>query len=160
MFKIGTVFFLLSALVFAKGIHFSETKYYDALEKTFTKKGNIIFDGKGKIRIEYEANQGVLTYTGDFLYIEKKGKTKKIDVRVKPEIKMFFTLFEAIYLNKNHVIEAFFERKVTEGITTLLPSKKSEKYILNVRYKREQDKVVFLEIYLTNKDWVKIETGD
>ena len=160
MFKILSIFLLLLSMLFSKGVHFSETKYYDALEKTLTKQGHITFDGHGKIRIVYEHNQSIVTYTGTFLYIEKKGKTKKVDLSQKPAIKMFFVLFEAIYLNQNNVIEAYFEKKVFEGVMLLTPKGKTRQYISKVRYKRVKNRLKFLEIYLTNKDWVRIETGD
>lgn len=147
-------------MLFSKGIHFSETKYYDALEKTLTKQGHITFDGHGKIRIEYENAKGIVTYTGAFLYIQKKGKTKKVDLSQRPAIKMFFVLFEAIYLHKNDLIERYFETSVVEGMTHLTPKGESKKYLSSVRYKKVKNSVKLLEIHLTNNDWVHIETLD
>jgi len=160
MFKLLSVLLIFSSLVFSKDMFFTETKYYDAMGKTFIKQGHIRFDGHGKIRIVYEKDQGIVTYTGAYLYIQKKGKTKKVDLSQKPAMKMFFILFEAIYLNQNHVIETYFEKHDVKGMTELTPKGASRKYLSTVRYKKVKKSMKFLEIQMTNKDWVRIETDD
>jgi len=158
MFRIVFAFLLAIMPLLSQTIHFYEEKYYDALGKTFDKKGKITFAGE-KIQIVYDDNTTV-TYTGDFLYMQKEGKTKKLDLSKKPAAKMFFLLFEAIYFDKQKVLKSYFISQNLKGIIVLTPRENVSRYINIVRYKKIKNKLEFLEIKLTNKDWVHIEELD
>ncbi len=158
MFRIVFSFLLAIMPLLSQTIHFYEEKYYDALGKTFDKKGKITFAGE-KIQIVYDDDTTV-TYTGDFLYIQKEGETKKLDLSKKPAAKMFFLLFEAIYFNKQKVLNSYFISQNLKGIMVLTPRENVSRYINIVRYEKIKNKLKFLEIKLTNKDWVQIEELD
>jgi len=155
MFRVVFIFLLLVIPTFSQTIHFSEEKYYDALEKRFNKEGKIIFTD-GKIQIVYDDSTTV-TYTGDFLYTQKDEKTKKLDLNKKPAVKMFFLLFEAIYFNKTEVLNSYFTSQKLKGIIILTPKENISRHINIVRYQKIKNRLKFLEIKLTNKDWVRIE---
>lgn len=159
MFRTVFAFLLAIMPLFSQTIHFYEEKYYDALGKTFDKKGKITFAGE-KIQIVYDDDNTTVTYTGDFLYMQKEGKTKKLDLSEKPAAKMFFLLFEAIYFNKQKVLNSYFISQNLKGIIVLTPRENVSRYINIVRYKKIKNKLKFLEIKLTNKDWVQIEELD
>ncbi len=158
MFRVVFIFLLLVISLFSQTIHFSEEKYYDALGKTFDKQGKITFSGE-KIQIVYDDNTTVI-YTGDFLYMQKEGKTKKLDLSKKPAAKMFFLLFEAIYFDKQKVLKSYFTSQNLKGTIVLAPRENISRYISIVQYKKIKNKLKFLEIKLTNKDWVHIEELD
>ncbi|RLA80736.1 MAG: hypothetical protein DRG78_10390 [Epsilonproteobacteria bacterium] len=158
MFRVVFIFLLLVIPTFSQTIHFSEEKYYDALEKRFNKEGKIIFDN-GKIQIVYDDSTTV-TYTGDFLYTQKDGKMKKLDLSKKPAVKMFFLLFEAIYFNKREVLNSYFTSQKLKDIMILTPKENISRYINIVQYQKIKNRLNFLEIKLTNKDWVRIEELD
>jgi hypothetical protein len=158
MFRIVFAFLLAIMPLLSQTIHFYEEKYYDALGKTFDKKGKITFAGE-KIQIVYD-DDTMVTYTGDFLYMQKEGKTKKLDLNKKPAAKMFFLLFEAIYFDKQKVLKSYFISQNLKGIIVLTPRENVSRYINIVRYKKLKTKLKFLEIKLTNKDWVYIEELD
>lgn len=155
MVRIIVVFLLLLVSVFPKTIQFSEAKYYDALEKTFHKEGKIIFTGE-KIQVVYDDTTTV-TYTGDFLYTEKEGQIKKLDLSKKPEVKMFFLLFDAIYFNNKEVLSSYFMSQKSKGVMILTPRDNISRYINIVHYQKTRNKLNFLEIKLMNKDWIRIE---
>ena len=155
MFKIMIFFILLLMPIFSKTIHFHEEKYYDALEKTFIQEGKITFAGE-KIQIIYDDNT-TLTYTGDFLYTEKKGKVKKVNLGKKPAIKIFFLLFEAIYFDKREILKKYFTSKKHNATVVLTAKENISRYISTVRYQKTKNSLDFLKIELTNKDWVRIE---
>ncbi len=159
MFRIVFAFLLAIMPLLSQTIHFYEEKYYDALGKTFDKKGKITFAGE-KIQIVYDDDNTMVTYTGDFLYMQKEGKTKKLDLSKKPAAKMFFLLFEAIYFDKQKVLKSYFISQNLKGIIVLTPRENVSRYINIVRYKKLKNKLKFLEIKLTNKDWVYIEELD
>ena len=158
MFRVVFIFLLLVISLFSQTIHFSEEKYYDALGKTFDKQGKITFSGE-KIQIVYDDNTTVI-YTGDFLYMQKEGKIKKLDLSKKPAAKMFFLLFEAIYFDKQKVLKSYFTSQNLKGTIVLAPRENISRYISIVQYKKIKNKLKFLEIKLTNKDWVHIEELD
>lgn len=155
MFRIAFVFLFLLITAFSKTIHFAEVKYYDALEKTFHKEGKITFTGE-QIQIVYD-DTSTVRYVGDFLYTEKEGKIKKLDLKKQPEVKMFFLLFDAIYFNKRAVLSSFFTSQKIKGTMTLVPKENISHYINIVHYQKIKNKLNFLEIKLMNKDWVRIE---
>lgn len=159
MFRVVFIFLLLVISLCSQTLHFSEVKYYDALGKTFDKQGKITFAGE-KVQIVYDDDNTTVTYTGDFLYTEKEGKTKKLDLSKKPAAKMFFLLFEAIYFNKQKVLKSYFTSQNLKGIIVLTPKENISRYISIVQYKKIKDKLKFLEIKLMNKDWVRIEELD
>jgi hypothetical protein len=92
--------------------------------------------------------------------MQKEGKTKKLDLSKKPAAKMFFLLFEAIYFDKQKVLKSYFISQNLKGIIVLTPRENVSRYINIVRYKKLKNKLKFLEIKLTNKDWVYIEELD
>jgi len=156
MFKVLLILFITILPVFSKTINFSEEKYIEALGKTFSKKGKISFL-KNKIVIVYDHDNSILTYNGEYLTTEKNNKIKKLDLAKNPSVKMFFLLFEAIYFNKKHVLEAYFSSKKTGGITQLVPNETISRYIEDVRFKKSAKKLDFLDIKLSNKDRIHIE---
>jgi len=155
MFRAIVIFIFLLIPVFSKTIHFHEEKYYDALEKRFKQTGKITFANE-KIQIIYDDNT-TLTYTGDFLYTQKEGKIKKLDLAKNPAVKMFFLLFEAIYFDEKEVLRRYFRSENSEGTVVLMPKENISRYITNVRYQKTKKRLNFLNIELTNKDWVRIE---
>jgi hypothetical protein len=156
MFRAVCIFLLSVIPIFSQTIHFSEEKYYDALGKTFSKQGKITFSGE-KIQIVYDDDNTTVTYTGDFLYTQKEGKVKKLDLAKKPAVKMFFLLFEAIYFNKKEVLRRYFTSENLKGTIVLIPKENISHYITIVRYQKTKNRLNFLNIELTNKDWVRIE---
>lgn len=148
-------FIFLMMPIFSKTIHFHEEKYYDALEKTFIQEGKITFAGE-KIQIMYDDNT-TLTYTGDFLYTEKKGKVQKLNLDKNPAVKIFFLLFEAIYFNKKEVLKRYFTSEKHNSTVVLTAKENISRYISTVRYQKTKKRLNFLNIELTNKDWVRIE---
>ena len=156
MFKVLLILSLTLLPVFSKTIDFYEEKYINALDKTFTKKGKINFL-KNKIEIVYSHDNSILTYTGEYLITEKNNKIKKTDLSKKPSVKIFFLLFEAIYFNKKQVLQAYFSSKEARGITELIPHESISDYIESVRFKKSSKKLYFLDIKLSNKDWIHIE---
>jgi hypothetical protein len=137
-------------------MYFSESKYYEALETTFNKKGKIHFL-KNKIEINYEGDDTLLTYSNDIL-ITKKGETiKTLDLTKNPSVKMFFVLFEAIYFDKKEILQSYFEMKKKGKAVEMLPHKNIAHYIKNVQYKKTNKKLDFLQINLSNEDRIRIE---
>jgi len=137
-------------------MHFSEEKYYDALEMSFYKKGEIHFS-KDSIKIIYQNDNAILTYDRHFLITQKGSEKKMIDISKHPEIKIFFLLFEAIYLGKDKIIQSYFTPVKKKGMTILTPHKNISKIIRNVQYKKTGKQLDFLKINLSSKDRIMIE---
>ncbi|MCF6244606.1 MAG: hypothetical protein L3J43_06180 [Sulfurovum sp.] len=139
-----------------KVVHFLEEKYFESLDMTFNKKGQIRFF-KEKIEIRYTDDKTVLTYNGDVLLRQKGSNLSKIDLQKKPAIKMFFVLFEAIYFEKKKILQSYFSLKRRNGITTLTPHKNIAAYIENVQYQKKGTHLGFLKINMRNNDRILIE---
>jgi len=156
MFKYILVLVFFTFTINAKTIQFSEEKYFESLEMTFYKKGKITFL-KDKIEVVYDNDTTVLTYS-DNLLIKQKGLDKiEVDLRTKPAIKMFFVLFEAIYFDKEKILQAYFTKKTINGVTTLRPNKNIAAYIHSVDYKKRDKHLEFLKIHMRNNDRILIE---
>ena len=156
MFKIVILIMMLLEVLSAKSMHFMEEKYHAALDKTLKKKGNITFE-KGKIRIVYEGSKNSLLYEDNYLYTTKQTKVQKLDLRKKPAIKMFFVLFEAVYLNKQNVLKTYFNITKKGNTFMLYPKKSIAPYIKAMRYSKVKNKLLFLTISLSNGDRIHIE---
>lgn len=147
---------LLSLSLFAQNIKFSEEKYYEALDATLKKTGEISFL-KHSIEIVYDGDETVLIYDGNLL-ITQKGETKKeLDLSKRPAVKMFFVLFEAVYLEDKEVLESYFTIREEKEFVSLVPHKSISSYIDSVSYKKTNKKLNFLQINLSNKDRIHIE---
>ena len=156
MFRAFTLLCLMTYAANAQTIYFSEEKYYEALESTFNKKGEIHFL-KDKIEVKYDGDDTLLTYSDDLL-ITKKGTTiKKLDLTNKPSVKMFFVLFEAIYFEKKEILQTYFSIQKKGKAVEMLPHKNIADYIENVQYKKTNKKLDFLQINLSNDDRIRIE---
>jgi len=152
----STLFMLNSS---AKTIHFSEEKYYEALEKSFSQEGNITFSDES-IEIVYFEDKRKLLYTEDQLKIDKEGEKKTIDLSDKPEISIFFKLFRAIYFNDQETLNTFFTTEKLKELTILSPLPLIAKHIKKVNYKKTEKKLIFLDILFSSEDRIHIEELD
>lgn len=147
---------LFPLFLFAQSIKFSEEKYHEALDATLKKTGKIDFL-KHSIKIVYDGDETVLIYNGDLL-ITQKGETKKeLDLSKRPAVKMFFVLFEAVYLDNKEVLESYFTIRNEKESVSLIPHKNISSYIDSVSYKKTNKKLNFLQIDLSSKDRIRIE---
>ena len=162
MFKIFITLFIFSISTFALTINFSEEKYHEAIDSSFTKEGNITFLDNS-IEVAYKDDDAKVIYHDENLTIVEKGEKKEIDLESRPEVKMFFTLFRAIYFEDKALLEEFFKLTVFDGVTTLSPNAVVSNYIDKVRYKKSREsnnskvKLDFLEINFALGDRVRIE---
>ncbi|MDD2640641.1 MAG: hypothetical protein PHS65_06570 [Arcobacteraceae bacterium] len=156
MFRVSILLFLFSVTVFAKNIHFLEEKYYEALDSTFKKTGNINFL-KNSIEISYDGDESVLKYKDDLLVIQGTETEKVVDLTQKPVVKMFFILLKAVYFDNREIFESYFTIKKTKEFILLKPHGSVSSYIDVVRYKKINNKLEFLQINLRNKDRIRIE---
>jgi hypothetical protein len=156
MFKAIMLTMLLIEVLSAQSMHFIEEKYHAALDRTLNKKGNITFE-KGKISIVYKGSGNRLLYDDNYLYTTKNKKVHKLDLRKKPAIKMFFVLFEAVYLNKQNVLKSYFNITKKGNTFILHPKKSIAPYIKAMQYSKVKNKLLFLTISLGNGDRIHIE---
>ena len=151
------LFFLFCTLFLeAKSIHFTEDRYFDALGKSTERKGKITFS-KSAIDIVYTTDHTHVRYDGHTLLTEHGNKVKRLDLRKKPAVKMFFVLFEAIYFDKQAVLDNYFIRQQEKHTVLLLPKGNVSHYITKVRYRKGKKKLHFLQIDLANNDRIRIE---
>lgn len=159
MFRFFIFLYIFTLFSSAKTIHFSEEKYHEALDTSFTKEGNITFLDE-QIEIVYFEDNSKLRYSENLLIIEKDGQKREIDLSEKPEIKMFFTLFRAIYFDEKSIIDSFFTTSIFDNIITLTPLSMVSPYIEKVSYQKTEEKLIFLEIIFTLEDRIRIEELD
>jgi len=154
----NTILLLLFFTLFmeAKSIHFTEDRYFDALGKNTQRQGEITFSNN-KINIVYDVDKTHVQYDGNTLLTERGGKVKHLDLRKKPAVKMFFVLFEAIYFNKQAVLENYFTKHKEKNTVLLTPKGNVSRYITEVSYRKSRTKLNFLQIDLANKDRIRIE---
>ena len=156
MFRAFILLCLLTYVAFSKTIYFSEEKYYEALESTFNKKGEIHFL-KDKIEVKYDGDDTLLTYSDDILITKKGTIIKKLDLTKKPSVKMFFVLFESIYFDKKEILQSYFSMQKKGKTVEMLPHKTISNYIESVQYKKTNNKLDFLQINLSNEDRIRLE---
>lgn len=160
MSKLFILFSLLHlTLLYAQSINFIEEKYHDAIESTFTKTGIISFLDKN-ITVEYPKETTKLIYTQGFLRIEENNNSQTMTLEDKPEIELFFTLFKAIYFEDKRLLSSYFLEDKENQTFTLTPKALISSYIDKVRYKKENNKLLFLEIFFASQDRVRIEELD
>lgn len=147
---------LLSLTIFAQSISFSEERYHEALDATFKKTGKIKFL-TNSIEIMYDGDERVLIYNGDILITQIGEVTKELDLSKRPAVKIFFVLFEAVYLDNRKVLESYFSINETKGLVSLTPHKNISSYVDSVSYKKTDKKLNFLQINLSSKDRIRIE---
>ena len=153
------ILLLLTLFLSAKTIQFSEEKYHEALDKSFTKEGNITFLDKS-MEIEYKNTKEKLIYSGNLLVIEKAGERKEINIENKPSIKMFFVLFDAIYFERKEILDSYFNNKTENSVQKLMPKALIASYIDSVIFKKSNQKLIFLEINFHSGDRIHIEELD
>jgi|GEM_PF-4366236 len=158
MFRTLVLMLLISLPIFAQSISFSEERYHEALDATFKKTGKIKFL-KHSIEIMYDGDETVLIYSGDLLITQKGEVKKELDLSKRPAVKIFFVLFEAVYLDNDNkkVLESYFSIKETKGLVSLTPHKNISSYVDSASYKKTNKKLNFLQINLSSKDRIRIE---
>lgn len=150
------LFFIINIYAFAQTIHFKEQRYIYALNNSIYKKGFIDFSKKS-IETWYEKSDEKLIFKDSNLYI-KKGSTLTQNNNIAS--KVYFTLLEGIFFDNKDKINSFFKIEQKEEKTLLLPKNSVSNYLEKVEYKKQDNKLEFLKIFLLNNDRIIIEQID
>ena len=159
MVKYFYIIVYMTLLVNADSMKFVESRYHYALDATFKQVGVISFT-KEYIEINYVKQHKILKYTGDILTTKYKDKKEILDLNSNPSVKLFFLLFDAIYFEKKMFLTSYFKVSKAKSQIILTPKKKISSFIKKVTYHKEKNKLLYLNIVMTNKDRIKIEEVD
>lgn len=138
-------FFLILLLGFSlfASESFKETRYIYSIDKEIYYEGEITF-AKESIKIEYTKP----THQSIEYFSEDKNAQKKY----------FYLILKSIHDEDTVLLNDFFIESEDGNVTTLLPKELIGDYIKQVRFKKDENTIEFLQIYMKNDDWIKIET--
>lgn len=159
MFRILLFMATLSIGLLAESINFSEEKYHEALESTFHKTGTVNFL-KDSMEIKYDGDERLLIYQDDLLITQEGEQRDELDLTTRPDVKIFFMLFEAVFFDKKEILEDYFDLEEKTNMTVLTPNSSIRSYVEEVSYKKIERKLKFLQINLTTEDTIRIEEID
>jgi hypothetical protein len=138
---------------------FIESKYHYALDTTFKQTGVISFTND-YIEIKYVEQSKILRYSGNTLLTKYKGKKEVLNLDTNPPVKLFFLLVDAIYFEKKNILASYFIAHKEKDYIHLTPNDKISSFIEQVTYRKEKNKLIYMKIFLINKDRIKIEEVD
>lgn len=154
MKKTILILILLTNFIFAKNIFFTEIKYINSLDSTFTRKGTISFL-KNKIILKYNNFNEKLIYKNDKLFIKNKNSLKEIQKNNHVNLQILFLLINSIHKNNFLILEQYFNILNSNKEILLKPKKNLTNYIEYIKFKKNT-KLEYINILLKNKDYIKI----
>lgn len=156
MFRVLLVI-LLSIEAFGQSFSFLETRYSDALEKSFELEGVITFNGE-QIILEYiKPQEKVIVYFEGAISLQDSNGYQIINFETSPSIHYFFILIKALHVKDKEQLEAFFEWREFDNEILLLPKDVTQNIIRNVKVLYKNDMLESLHVSLKNSDWIRIE---
>jgi hypothetical protein len=140
-----TKFFLILLLgcsLFASE-SFKETRYIYSIDKEIHYEGEITF-AQDSIKIEYtKPTHQIIDYSSEDENAQKK---------------YFYLIVKSIHDDNQVLLNDFFSESADGNATMLLPKELLGDFIKKVRFKKDKNSLEFLQIYMKNDDWIKIET--
>ena len=134
--------FLLGCSLFASE-SFKETRYIYSVDKEIHYEGEITF-AQDSIKIEYtKPTHQIIEYLSEDENAQKK---------------YFYLIVKSIHDDNSVLLNDFFTESTDGKATTLLPKELIGDFIKKVRFKKDKNSLDFLQIYMKNEDWIKIET--
>lgn len=162
MKKVLFILIVFCNIVFASNSSkFSEIRYVNALDKTFTLSGNISFS-ENDIKIEYLHPQPrIITYQDELLIIKENNSTKTVEINSQPVMGYFFMIIRAIYDDNYILLDSFFDIEEVElGHTKLIPKDLSAQYLEDIVFYKDERNLKLLKIVTTSQDRIEIEVFD
>ena len=135
MFRLIFITVLFFTFSNGKIIHFEEDKYIEVMDNSVYKKGTLEFV-ENKIILKYDNSKRVLIYEDDSLRIKMGDEIQEIDLENQIALKMVFLLIESIHKNDFLVLQEYFIINKKNKVTSLVPKKALENYILSVEFKK------------------------
>lgn len=134
-----------------------ETRYSDALEKSFKLEGVISFNGE-QIILEYiKPQEKIIVYFEGVVSLQDSSGYQIIDFETSPSIHYFFMLIKALHVKDKEQLEAFFEWRELDNEIILSPKELTQNVIKDVRVLYKNDALESLHVNLQNNDWIRIE---
>lgn len=154
MSKIILFIFLIINIFYAKEINFTQTKYINALDSSFKKYGFIKIS-KNELILKYSNEDKIIHFKEDNILILNKGKEEILEYDKNIKLQIFYKLITSIYNNNTSSLENNFKVLKKDDIT-LVPKEYIKNIIHKIKYKKENEKLKYLDIYFTNKDRISI----
>lgn len=155
MKRASILLIFLSLHLYGEIIEFVEKKYIDALDFTVRKEGYLEFD-KSYTKLTYIKENLTITYKDNTILIKKDTQEESFKAWEQLELNSYFLVVNAIYYNKNEDLKKDFEVVKEDTITLLIPKNILSNVIEKIEYKKESNRLKYLDIYFTNSDRISI----
>jgi hypothetical protein len=156
LFKVLLVV-VLAMEALGQNFSFLETRYRDALEKSFELEGAITFNDEQIVLEYFKPDEKVIVYFEGAVSLQDSGGYQSIDFETSPSIHYFFMLIEALHVKEKERLEAFFEWQDLGEEIHLVPREVVRDVIGGVKVLYKDEALKSLHVTLENGDWIRIE---
>lgn len=148
-----SLFMVLS--LFADSVKFKEEKYVNALQTSVNREGILKIE-KDFIEINYKKDDKSFIFYNEHIISKKQNKKELIKYEDNIELAVFIKLIKGIYKNQFEDLKEYFKISSENGKIILIPNEYISSVIEKIEYKKNNEKLEFLEIYFVNEDRIKI----
>lgn len=159
MLRIILLISLFTFELFAQTISFTEGKFVDSLELYTYRDGNVTY-AEDKTTVAYKDGRTIVkTDNNVTVYDDENEVLTTIDLLVRPEIGLYFSLTKALFQKDFELLKENFEiKKVDKNKFEFIPKDDVGKFIEKLELNLDKDDVVkILKLEFTNGDKIKIE---
>ncbi len=155
MYKVLFLFFISTIFLFSNPIKFKEEKYISALDTSVFRYG-ILKINNDVLEVKYPKDNKSFVFTKENI-IENNGNKKTVlNYEENLELTLFSKIIDSIYKNKLENLEEYFSVTKDASKVILTPNEYIANVINKIEYEKLDMKLLFLKIYFTNDDWIKI----
>ncbi len=155
MYKVLFLFFISTIFLFSNPIKFKEEKYISALDTSVFRYG-ILKINNDVLEVKYPKDNKSFVFTKENI-IENNGNKKTVlNYEENLELTLFSKIIDSIYKNKLENLEEYFSVTKDASKVILTPNEYIANVINKIEYEKLDMKLLFLKIYFTNGDWIKI----
>ncbi|WP_428025192.1 hypothetical protein [Arcobacter sp.] len=155
MYKVLFLFFISTMFLFSNPIKFKEEKYISALDTSVFRYG-ILKINNDVLEVKYPKDNKSFVFTKENI-IENNGNKKTfLNYEENLELTLFSKIIDSIYKNKLENLEEYFSVTKDASKVILTPNEYIANVINKIEYEKLDMKLLFLKIYFTNDDWIKI----
>lgn len=145
--------FLLFSLE-AKEVYFIEKKFISTINANIRKDGILKID-KDLISLKYPKENKEFLFYKDKIHLKKENSEEILNYEDYIQLDIFYQLIKAIYTNNMEFIKEYF--LIESGdVIHLEPTDELSSVISNIEYKKEGEKLIFLNIFFTDENRIEI----
>lgn len=153
------IFLLLASSLFAQTYNFTELRYSDAINRSIQVEGKISFNIDG-LNISYPQSAREIDYKNDTLIYYENDKEVSLPEMQASKMMQYFDILRLLHKGDESELEGMFEIENKSNIKILKPLGAIKNYINLIEFRKYDNELKYIKLFLQNNDTISININD